>query len=351
MVLKKAALVAERPVWRGYEGVGDIEQERGKAVELTAATTIPWFDRVEAPNEMILPHQIRGKLDGETLFFLHGWPDDGRLWDTTVEVVGRDYRCVTVTLPHFGGREEAKRMGYDPWGYDFDDMADIIAETIYATCTQKTPLTMVMFDWGAIYGFTLLKRHPTLVRRVVCIDIGPQTSMTYSTKELLRFISVGILYQYRIIFCFLLARMSTRLQGIADWLNQRHMRNICTASSLSHDDKTADCGYPYWYYHSNFVTGYLTRRPSQPKVCNLHTYITSSKNYFPFCSVTELSLSFSPSLSLTLSFQLGLRHCRCPTQIPQSSRSSSSTAAKSPFSSFLGNGKLPSQAVTTAPSL
>lgn len=38
----------------------------------------------------------------DELLFIHGYPDDGKMWDKQVESLKKDYRCIVLTLPGFG---------------------------------------------------------------------------------------------------------------------------------------------------------------------------------------------------------------------------------------------------------
>jgi pimeloyl-ACP methyl ester carboxylesterase len=39
---------------------------------------------------------IEGAAEGDTVFFIQGWPDDHTLWDEQVERLRDRYRCVRV---------------------------------------------------------------------------------------------------------------------------------------------------------------------------------------------------------------------------------------------------------------
>ena len=52
-----------------------------------------------------LPHletNIYGDDGKQTLFFIHGWPDDQTLWNSMVDrYTKKGFRCVCVTMPHY----------------------------------------------------------------------------------------------------------------------------------------------------------------------------------------------------------------------------------------------------------
>lgn len=117
-----------------------------------------------------LPHKITGPSDAPTLVFLHGWPASGSMWDSVTAKLRSRYRCLAITMPHYGGRAEADKRDYSKWGYGFDQVADMIAATIRATC--RDPVILVAFDMGSLWGQALLDRHSQLIDRVCLVDVG-----------------------------------------------------------------------------------------------------------------------------------------------------------------------------------
>ena len=49
-------------------------------------------------------YEVTGNNGKPTLVFVHGWPDDARLWRKQLAALAPGFRCVTVTLPNFGAR-------------------------------------------------------------------------------------------------------------------------------------------------------------------------------------------------------------------------------------------------------
>lgn len=58
----------------------------------------------------------------DELFFIHGFPDSGTLWNKQVEFLKKEYRCIVVTLPNFG--TEANPSS---WGLDFHELIPMLA--------------------------------------------------------------------------------------------------------------------------------------------------------------------------------------------------------------------------------
>lgn len=96
-----------------------------------------------------------------TIVMVHGWPDTHRLWDTTVEALRGHYRCVRFTLPGF-------QPGAPKRAYAFSEMVELLRKIV----EPFSPATLLLHDWGCLFGYQLAMRHPELVERVIGVDIG-----------------------------------------------------------------------------------------------------------------------------------------------------------------------------------
>ncbi|CAK9015230.1 unnamed protein product [Durusdinium trenchii] len=194
--------------------------------------------------------------EGEVLFFVHGWPDDASVWRAQVDRLKDKYQCKCVTMPHFGGRESAIALQHRPQGYSFEEMAEILADNIRRDC-GTSPVTLVLHDWGCVWGFMLQTRHPDLVKRIVALDVGLPSCMSGFEK-----VSVALLtYQFWPLTAYFLLRVSARLgspfrrwgQAVADWMIRAFTKFIGYGSKRI----TADASYPYVH----FLTGLGFREP------------------------------------------------------------------------------------------
>ena len=102
----------------------------------------------------------------EALIFVHGWPDDGRLWDRQVAFFAKRYRCVCITLPGFdAGAAGAIAVGAT------QELVDGLRRAIVEV-SPNGPVTIVAHDWGCLYAYELIKSDPQLVGRLVAVDVG-----------------------------------------------------------------------------------------------------------------------------------------------------------------------------------
>jgi pimeloyl-ACP methyl ester carboxylesterase len=74
------------------------------------------------------------------------------------------HRCVRFTLPGFDAARGARAL-------TLQQMVDHLAAIVDAA-SPAAPVTLVLHDWGAIYGYQYAMRHPQRVAGIVGIDIG-----------------------------------------------------------------------------------------------------------------------------------------------------------------------------------
>ncbi|APW42166.1 alpha/beta fold hydrolase [Rhodoferax saidenbachensis] len=110
---------------------------------------------------------------GPVILMLHGWPDTHRLWDGTVEALQNHYRCVRFTLPGFttDANGTAQAIALDAMVAHIAAIADAVS--------PHQPVTLLLHDWGCIFGYEFAARHPDRVARVVGVDIGDHNSNAY----------------------------------------------------------------------------------------------------------------------------------------------------------------------------
>lgn len=99
-----------------------------------------------------------------TVVMLHGWPDTYRLWDTSVAQLKHDYCCVRFTLPGFDTGLPARPTS-------LDEMCEWLL-TVIDQVSPGVPVTLLMHDWGCMFGYEFAARHPARVSRIVAVDIG-----------------------------------------------------------------------------------------------------------------------------------------------------------------------------------
>jgi cis-3-alkyl-4-acyloxetan-2-one decarboxylase len=124
----------------------------------------------------------------DTLVMIHGWPDTRRLWDGTVAALKSRFRCVRLTLPGFELAKPARATS-------LRQMTGLIADIVDAVSPAR-PVTLVLHDWGCIFGYEFAARQPERVARIVAVDIGDYNSDAYFRSLSLKARALVFVYQY-----------------------------------------------------------------------------------------------------------------------------------------------------------
>lgn len=113
-------------------------------------------------------------VDGQgphTVVMIHGWPDTHHLWDNTVAALGAAYRSVRFTLPGFDQCQPPRGMG-------LADMTALIGRIVDAVSPTQG-VTLLLHDWGCVFGYEFAMRHPARVARLVAVDVGDHRSRAF----------------------------------------------------------------------------------------------------------------------------------------------------------------------------
>ncbi len=110
-------------------------------------------------------------IDGvgpHTVVMIHGWPDTHHLWDSTVQALKSQYRCVRFTLPGFDLAQPARATSLAQMTALFSAIVD--------AASPDQAVTLLLHDWGCIFGYEYAARHPGRVARMVAVDVGDHNS-------------------------------------------------------------------------------------------------------------------------------------------------------------------------------
>lgn len=228
IVLRTALSVAE--------SLGRVIPRGASPLQSMAKPSVPLSITSTGPTSTVRP----------VLFFVHGWPDDASVWRAQVEYFKTKYHCKCVTMPHFGGREMSFRLGHREEGYNFYELADILAENIRSEC--RTPVILILHDWGCIWGFLMQARYPGLVKSIVALDVGQPSCVTGLDKALGAFFA----YQFLPLAAFFIIRATARLgptlRDWGRWVADGAIRGFIWLAGHGSRSITADASYPYFHY-------------------------------------------------------------------------------------------------------
>ena len=215
-----------------------------------------------------------------TVVMLHGWPDTRNLWDSTVQALVPSMRCVRFTLPGFGEPQGGPAIRLDGMTQHLLAILDAVS--------PDQPVTLLLHDWGCIFGYELAMRHPQRVARLVGVDIGDHNAPAY-----LRALSAGqkmaiLLYQLFLAQAWVLGRFvnQTLANGMSRWM-VRAMRCPTPSGQIGWQ-----MNYPYamrWFK----LGGGLPTQPVRPQCPMLYLY--GKRKPFMFHSPEWLqTLQFTP---------------------------------------------------------
>jgi len=194
--------------------------------------------------------QIEGK-GPKTLVMIHGWPDTCRLWDGQVAALSERYRCVRFTLPGFDTSEGRR-------AYTVDEVVDAIRSVV------DRPVTLLLHDWGCLYGYQFAMRHPQLVERIVGVDIGDAGSRAHIEEMGVRGKLMIAAYQYWLALAW-------RIGGRIGDAMSRAMAQLLRCPT---DPRTigAQMAYPYAVRWLGAAGGFQGLRVFKPEVPMLFAY-------------------------------------------------------------------------------
>ena len=105
-----------------------------------------------------------------------------------------------MTLPGF----KAKNEEDGSWGYDYRDIVQMLEKAILKHKKSKKVI-LITHDWGSSYGFSLQKKCPNLIQKMVAVDIGDEMPTDLGFKIF------STSYQLLMVLCFLMGEPSGRL--------------------------------------------------------------------------------------------------------------------------------------------
>jgi cis-3-alkyl-4-acyloxetan-2-one decarboxylase len=113
---------------------------------------------------------VEGEGDS-TLLMIHGWPDTYRLWDKQVALLKNDFRCARFSLPGYEVNQPARAVSLEEMIELFKAIADALS--------PDKPLTLMLHDWGCVFGYQFAAQYPERVSRIVGVDIGDSFSKNF----------------------------------------------------------------------------------------------------------------------------------------------------------------------------
>jgi len=185
----------------------------------------------------------------DTVVMIHGWPDTHRLWDAQVELLKPHMRCVRFSLPGFD-------LDKPPRAPLPEEMAALFLKIVDAASPGR-PVTLLLHDWGCLFGYDFAARHPQRVARVIGVDIGDASSRAY-LRSLTAQAKLGI------AFYQLWLAAAWKIGGSVGDRMTRWMATQLRYRAAPLDQVGAQMNYPYWLFWRGRLRGLKRFDPHCP---------------------------------------------------------------------------------------
>jgi pimeloyl-ACP methyl ester carboxylesterase len=153
---------------------------------------------------------LREVGEGEPLILLHGWPQNGRVWEPLIPELSKHFRLLIPDLRGFG-RSEA------PLGADYSKHALATDILTFMDHEGLQNATVVGHDWGGWIAWLLALEHPERVKRFAALDISTPFSSGFSFRRLPALMFFG-LYQPLLASPFLGKRLASSQRVIRTFI-------------------------------------------------------------------------------------------------------------------------------------
>jgi pimeloyl-ACP methyl ester carboxylesterase len=135
-----------------------------------------------------------------------------------------------------------------------DELVELLRQVVLAV-NGGQPVTLVLHDWGCVFGYHFARQHPQLVRRVVGVDIGDAGSAAHLAGLNWKAKAGIAVYQLWLALAWKLG--GTLGDGMARKMAAA-MKVPTPAAGIR-----ARMGHPYW---QTWTGGYRAARPFEPAV-------------------------------------------------------------------------------------
>ncbi len=197
----------------------------------------------------------------DTIVMIHGWPDTYRLWDAQVEFFRSTYRCVRFTLPGFDINKPCR-------AYALEETMKLFKTIIQQATSPNQKVILMLHDWGCFFGYHFYMQNPSMVSRIIGVDIGDTNSIEFQQSLKIKHIINIISYQLWLNLAWCIGgRLGNKMtQFLARFLNCKSDPNYMSACM----------NYPYYILWFKSYGSYKAVKAFFPSCPMLFIYANNS---------------------------------------------------------------------------
>lgn len=145
------------------------------------------------------------------LFFLSGFPDSHKSFDTLAPHFAQTHTLATAVMPDMEITSRSLGGGglTHKWGYSFPEVVDAAAASCKELLPASRKVTFVGHDWGAFVALLMVDRYPELFNGMVCLDVGMFSPLECTPLQ----VAVIATYQTWLALAFLISQLFKGLGG------------------------------------------------------------------------------------------------------------------------------------------
>ena len=229
-------------------------------------------------------------VGAETILMIHGWPDTHRLWDSLTDALKDRYRCVRFDLPGYDLAKPPRAIGHR-------DITTLI-NRIVMEVSPSMPVTLLVHDWGCVFGYEYAMQNPLHVKRLIGVDIGDHNSGAWLHSLTLSAKLGAFVYQYWLAWAW---RIGPQFPALANRMT-RWMAHAIGNRNLP-ESIAWPMNYPYamnWMKALGSFAGLAKIRPQWPTL-----YIYGKRKPFMFHSEKWLQTVAATSGGKTVGMESG----------------------------------------------
>ena len=206
------------------------------------------------------PSITYGNPQHEILIFLAGFPDNQICgFEPLINELKESYYCISLCLPGLETMDDDYYNRYRLWHYDFDELDDILYNTInkYIPYNSNKTFTFIIHDWGSVVGMRYQNKYPKNISKLIIVDVG----IVYIPE--VRYIFHFVLYQLTFAFSYFVSQLVNWYLGNVIFkiflliLYKCRFLHPLPYDTIhrSFQDINVNMCYLYFYAYKHFLTG------------------------------------------------------------------------------------------------